>query len=206
MLIDTILLDVGGVLVQTVDTSKRRVWEERLGLSAGQLTNEIYSIEPADFATVGLTTDEIVWSDIQKRFALSVEDLGQLKLDFFAGDQLNIEFYSYMLALKDKFRISLFTNAWGNARKVYAEKYHLDKITTEMIISAEAGLEKPDIKFYELALGHMNTLAERTLFIDDTHENIKSAKELGIHSVQFKTTEQAIEEINSYLLKRTVIK
>ncbi len=201
MSIDTILLDVGGVLVQTVDTGKRRIWEEKLGLSRGQLTDEVYSMEPADFATIGITTDEIIWKDIGKKFALSETEQAQMKIDFYAGDTINTEFYVYMQGLRDKYRIALFTNAWENARKVYADRYHLDKITSEMIISGEEGLEKPDTRFFELGLGRLETVAERTLFIDDTHENIKAAKKLGIHCVMFKTNEQAIEEIEAYMLQ-----
>lgn len=200
MPIKTIILDVGGVLVQTVDTSKRHPWEARLGLSKGQLTDEVYSMEPADFATIGLTTDEIIWKDLEKRFALSDEDIGQMKEDFYSGDRLNVEFYIFVQSLKYKYKIALFTNAWENARHVYINRYHLDQITEEMIISAEVGLEKPDIKYFELALGRLNTLAENALFIDDTLENIKAAKELGIHTILFKTNEQAIEDINRALL------
>ena len=200
MLIDTIILDVGGVLVQTVDTSKRRPWEVRLGLASGQLTDEVYSMEPADFATIGLSTDERIWSDIGKRFALSETDLAQMKMDFYAGDIINAEFFIFAQSLSNKYKIALFTNAWENARHVYINRYHLDQITDKMIISAEEGLKKPDPKFYELALGRLGTVASKALFIDDTLENIKAAKKLGIHSILFKTTEQAIEEINECLL------
>lgn len=170
-----------------------------MGIAKGQLADEIYSMEPGEFATVGQTTDEIIWADIGKRFALSVEDLAQLKQDFYAGDQLNTEFYVYIQGLKDKFNLALLTNAWGNSRRVYTERYHLDKITGKMIISAEVGLEKPDRRIYELALGRLGAIADRTLFIDDTDENIKAAKKLGIHSILFRNTEQAIEEMNRYL-------
>lgn len=199
MEIDTILLDVGGVLVQTIDISKRSPWEERLGLSRGQLSDEVYSMEPGELATIGWTTDEIMWGDIGKRFALSPEDLDQMKEDFYAGDVLNVEFFTFVESLVGKYKIALGTNAWENARKVYVERYHLDKITKEMIVSAEIGIQKPDPRFFELALGRLGSLAENTLFVDDTQENIKAAKELGIHTVLFKYTEQAIEDIDRAL-------
>ncbi len=199
-MINTILLDVGGVLVQTVDTSRRRPWEIRLGLSRGQLTDEVYSIEPAELATIGLTTEEIIWMDIEKRFALTPDELIQMKNEFYSGDELNVEFYTYALGLRAKYEIALFTNAWENARKVYTERYHLDKITDEMIVSAVEGLKKPDPRFFELALGRLRAIPEHTLFIDDTSENIKAAKELGIHSILFTNTEEVIEKMNKLLL------
>jgi glucose-1-phosphatase len=198
-MINTILFDVGGVLVQTVDTSKRGPWEEQLGLSKGQLTDEVYSIEPGELATIGWTTDEIMWGEIGKRFALSQQELDRMKEDFYEGDILNTEFFTYVESLVGRYQIALATNAWENARKVYTERYHLDKITKEMIISAEIGIQKPDPRFFELALGRLGVLAENTLFVDDTRENIIAAKELGIHTVLFKYTEQAIEDINTAL-------
>jgi FMN phosphatase YigB (HAD superfamily) len=41
-----------------------------------------------------------------------------------------------------------------------------------------------------------------TLFVDDLELNCEAARDLGIHAVHFKTTEQALAEIEAALSPR----
>jgi len=194
-----LLIDVGGVLVQTIDTAKREVWEKRLHLVSGELTNEVYLIEPADRATVGKASYEEIWQDIQKRFSLSDTDMDQLKIDFSAGDQLNLEFYNYIKKIRSQYKTIILSNAWKDERDIYTNHYHLDKIVDEMIISAEVGMKKPDENIFKFALEKLGTLPEETLFIDDTKENIHEAKQLGIPSILFIDTDTTIYAMEKIL-------
>lgn len=199
MLIKTFFIDVGGVLVRTYDTSKRRDWEKKLGLKPRQLTHEIYKIEPAAAATVGLVTSEKIWLDIAEKFSLSKEKLMQLKNDFFDGDLLNLDFYNFLQKHHQIYKIALFTNAWDDARETNVQKFHLDKICDNMIISAEVGLRKPNKKMFEMALNIMNAKASESIFIDDTMENIKTGKDMGFNTILFKNTNDTISKINELI-------
>lgn len=199
MKIKTLLVDVGGVLVRTMDTSKRGVWEKKLGMQPGQLTELVFQIEPAEPATIGKATENEIWKDVAHRYSLRHADLNLLIKDFYAGNKLNREFYDYINKIRTDFKTVLFTNAWDNARKIYTERYGLNKISDEMIVSAEVGLRKPDKRFYKYALSHLNSEPHETLFVDDTLENIKAAKLLGIHTVLFIDASSAIQEINKLI-------
>jgi HAD superfamily hydrolase (TIGR01549 family) len=194
-----LIIDVGGVLVQTIDTSKRKVWEKKLNLVPGELTNEVYLIEPADKATVGLANDHLIWQDIQKRFQLSDEELTHLIQDFSAGDKLNVPFYTYLKTLRSHYKSLILSNAWDDAREIYTKQYHLDEVVDEMIISAEVGMRKPDEKIFELALKHLDTTPEETLFIDDTIENVIEAQQLGIHSILFIDNDTTMHQMKKIL-------
>ena len=199
MHIKGIVLDVGGVLVQTVDASKRRVWEEKLHLKPGQLSHIVYSREPGISATLGHVTSDTIWHTIQKRFHLPDSDLLNLKNDFYAADKLNKPFFDYMQSLKGRYPIVILSDAWDNAREMYTNKYHLDTLTNKMILSAEAGMKKPDDKFMQLALDYLGTKAEETMYIDDTSKFILHAKKAGMKTIYFVDTEKAIKEIESHL-------
>lgn len=199
MKIKGIIVDVGGVLVQTVNTSKRRIWENKLHLKSGQLTREVYSIEPGNSATIGRVSSENLWQGIKKKFTLSTQELTQLHTDFYAGNKLNIKFYNYIKRLREKYKIVILSDTWDDARSIYTKKYHLDKIVDKMILSAEVGMRKPDEQFIKLALDYLDTSGEDTLYIDDTLTCILQAKLLGIKTVLFIDTVSAIAEIEAYL-------
>jgi putative hydrolase of the HAD superfamily len=49
-----------------------------------------------------------------------------------------------------------------------------------IVVSAAAGVRKPDARIYEIALARYDAAAENTLFIDDSAENIAGAIAVGI--------------------------
>lgn len=199
MKIKAVIVDVGGVLVQTLDYSRRHFWEEKLHLKPGQLGKEVYTVEPADLATLGKVKDEDIWLDIKKRFSLSEANLVQVKLDFSAGDRLNTAFYTYMQKVHSKYTTALLSNAWLGAREAYTEKYHLDKIVDQMIISAEEGMRKPHKNIFKLTLLRLDLKPDQVLFIDDAKDNIAAAKKIGMHVVQFVDTKQTIAAMTELL-------
>ncbi len=195
MHIKTILTDVGGVLVQTRETSKRAPWEKKLHLDHGHLAKEIYGTTLAKRATIGLATAQQLWQHFKEKFDLTEEDLSELKKDFFAGDQLNTAFFEYLTSIKKHYQIAILSNAWNNARNVYINRYHLITLAEHMLISAEEGMRKPDPQFYQFALDFLNITPEETLFIDDTADNILAASQLGINAILFTDTKTTIEKI-----------
>lgn len=197
MHIKAILTDVGGVLVKTVDASKRTLWEEKLQLSHGQLAKEVWNDE-ARGATVGLTSADQLWQTIREKFSLTDKELIQLKKDFFAGDQLNNELFDYLSNMKQSYTIAILSNAWNNARNVYTNRYHLNSLVDYMFISAEEKLRKPDPQFYYLALERLHIKPQETIFIDDAPENIFAAYQIGINAILFTDTKTTIEKIETF--------
>ncbi len=199
MKITTILLDVGGVLARTKSTSARKPWEKKLHLLPRQLTREISKIQPAKEATVGLVTAEKIWQNVAEKYSINTTDLAQLRIDYFKGEKLNKEFYTYIQKLHKNYKIVLFTNAWDDAREIYTSKYHLDKICDQMIISAEEGLRKPNKKFYYRAIELLNVKPQEVIYVDDRMENIKVGKQIGFNSILFNYTGHVIDQINKLI-------
>jgi len=199
MKIKTIFIDVGGVLVRTESTKSRRIWEQKLHIQPLQLTKEIYKIEPAASATIGLISAEKIWQNVGEKFSLESQELRKLREDFFEGDKLNINLYNFIKILHKKHKIALFTNAWDDARKTNIHRFHLDKICDKMIISAEVGMRKPHKDFFNYALTLMNVTSSESIYIDDRLENIKVGREMRFHSILFKNTDKTIDKINALL-------
>lgn len=199
MHINTVFIDVGGVLVRTENTKRRRDWEQKLHLKSRQLTKEIAKIQPAKEATIGLVTAEKIWQNVAKKYSLNSTNLEILREDFFAGERLNLEFYQYVLRLHKKLKVVLFSNVWDDGREVYTKKFGLDKLCDQMILSAEEGMRKPHKKFFKRALLLMSTTPAESIFVDDRLENIKAGREMGLNCIQFKNTKDTITQLNALI-------
>lgn len=68
--------------------------------------------------------------------------------------------------------------------------------------SSELGLMKPCHACYEAVIFTLGCDINELLYIDDSEENIKSARSLGIQSILYKSLEQLEEEFNEYSCKR----
>ena len=199
MQIKAIIVDVGGVLVQSLDTSKRREWEVTLHLLPGQLTSIVFSEELGRSATVGAITSEDIWRDIQDKFVLSDEAIMQLRTDFYVGSKVNVPFFTYIQSLKGKYKTIILSDAWDDARAVYTQKFHLDTIVDRMFISAEEGISKSDPQFLQIALDYLGTNCEETIYIDDTVMCIRLAKDRGLQTILFTDTKTAIGKMEALL-------
>ena len=62
-------------------------------------------------------------------------------------------------------------------------------------------MAKPDADFYQWMMEKLNVQFEESIFIDDFIENIHAANALGMQTVHFKDTDQAIGEITTILGK-----
>ena len=80
-----------------------------------------------------------------------------------------------------------------------------DELFNKSYFSFAEHLEKPDPRFFELILDHEGLLPEETLFIDDTAENIKAAKSLGINTYHIGRDELVRNLFENGVLKDGVI-
>jgi putative hydrolase of the HAD superfamily len=67
--------------------------------------------------------------------------------------------------------------------------------------SCKIGLKKPDKRCFLLVLNNHKLLPNQTIFIDDRHENIKSAQSLGMNTILFKNNKQLIIELKKLGIK-----
>ena len=80
-----------------------------------------------------------------------------------------------------------------------------DELFNKSYFSFAEHLEKPNPRFFELILDHEHLLPEETLFIDDTAENIKVAKSLGINTYHISREELVRNLFENGVLKEGVV-
>ncbi len=70
---------------------------------------------------------------------------------------------------------------------------------TDIIISGELKLIKPDPAIYLSTLKRINRKAEECVFIDDSLANIKTANNLGFKTIHYKSSKQLKRELENIL-------
>jgi HAD superfamily hydrolase (TIGR01509 family) len=68
-----------------------------------------------------------------------------------------------------------------------------------VVDSGFVGTRKPEPEIYEITLARLGVPASSALLVDDIEINCTAAADLGMAAVWFRTTEQAIEEIETAL-------
>lgn len=199
MPIRAVIFDFGGVLFRTEDPSPRARWEQRLGLAPGELEARVFDVEEARRAAVGRASTEEVWAAVARTFGLNDEELRQLQRDFWAGDVLDVRLVDYIQTLRPQRRTAILSNAWPDARQFFIEHCGLGDKVDEIIVSAEEGIAKPDPRTFQRAAERLGVALDEAIFVDDMPANVEAARACGMCGVLFRTTDQAIADIEKCL-------
>ena len=63
--------------------------------------------------------------------------------------------------------------------------------------SHRLGIAKPDERIYRHALASLGESADKVVFIDDRIENVRAARALGIHSIQYTSHDDFVHEFRN---------
>ena len=99
------------------------------------------------------------------------------------------------------YRMALLTNNVREWEPLWRAMLPVDEIFEIVVDSAFVGIRKPEPKIYELTLERLGggIGAAECMFVDDVEDNIATARELGMTAVHFRSSDQAIAEIEAAL-------
>jgi epoxide hydrolase-like predicted phosphatase len=119
---------------------------------------------------------------------------------YFAHLHPNEPMIDYMRELRDRgYKLAICTNNVREWEQRWRAMLPVDEIFSVVVDSAFVGARKPERRIYEITLDRLGVPAEAALMMDDIDLNCDAASELGMRSVWFRGTEQAIEEIEAAL-------
>ena len=99
------------------------------------------------------------------------------------------------LESSEKFRLLALTNWSAESFPVALDRFDFLHWFEGILVSGEEKLKKPDPAIFELMISRYNLDVEKTLFIDDNVTNIQAAEKLGFNVVHFVSTKRSIDEI-----------
>jgi len=98
----------------------------------------------------------------------------------------------------EKYKVVALTN-WSHETWPYVyEKFEFLHWFDGILMSGEEKTRKPFDEIYHLTLNRFDIKAEKALFIDDNFRNIEAARRLGINSIHFKSPELLIEALKDF--------
>lgn len=182
-MIKTIIFDFGDVFI---NLDKEGAMKNALEL----FELEIFSDEMIAFNSLyelGLiSTDEFLefyLDNFHKLTRDEILDAWQFILRDFPENRLE---FIQQLALDRKYKLILLSNTnelhinWIKQNISFYKDFY--NSFDSFYLSHEVNLRKPNTDIYEFVLQEHQLLANETLFIDDTEENIITASKLGIHT------------------------
>ena len=203
MQIKNIVFDLGGVLLD-IDYNLTSQGFEKLGYSDFK---KMYSQYAADELFENLETGKIKNDDFFIKMKSIKSDITTEQI-IYAWNAMLLDFrcnsFNFIEQLSGKYTIFLLsnTNAIHHAAfsKLFESKYNrsMDSYFTKAYYSHQIGLRKPNDNIFDFVLEDASIKAHETLFIDDSYNNIETAKSLKweTHLLQKgEMIEQVIPEI-----------
>ena len=198
MTIRAVFFDMGGVIVRTEFETPRQHLAERLGMEYENLVKLVFDSETGRQASVGLISEDAHWAALGRRLHLAAPEIQAVRDEFFAGDIIDMNLLNTIRDLRKQVKVGLISNAWSGSREwIMREKF--DDAFDAMIISAEAGVIKPDARIFQLALEKLGVEPAESVFLDDFAANVEGARAVGMAAIHFTRPEQALKELQKML-------
>jgi len=204
--IEAIISDFGGVLTSPLLDSflafqnSSGISLEQLGHAMAALAGRTGANPLFELETGRLTEEQFLGelsTELSTRLGRPIE-LHGFGERYFAELHPNQELIEYMRQLRQRgYRMAICTNNVREWEPLWRAKLPVDEIFDVVVDSAFVGARKPEPRIYEITLERLGVSAEAALLIDDIEANCTGAAELGLHTVWFRSTEQAIQEIEA---------
>ena len=184
--IKTVIFDVGGVLIRTMDRSARQGLEERLGLLPGQADELVFGGKMGTAAQLGKISSEELWAWLGNELGLDKNGVIRFREEFFGGDHLDTALVDFIRSLHTAgYQTAIISNAMDDLNHVVTDLYPMADAFDLIVGSAYEGIMKPDAGIFERTLKRLGKQPEETIFVDDFAHNIEGARTVGMHGVHF---------------------
>jgi putative hydrolase of the HAD superfamily len=207
--VNTIIFDLGGVVVSSFGKQLMEKAEAVLGIPQDEIRPHFPAVEP--FLQAGKIHDLTFWKLIVTR----AKQKGLLPLDRqFSEDQLRsiwlepykeTKVYEEILRLADAlkaegYEVVAFSNTQEPHPTVDKERGVYDHFS-QVIRSDEIGFRKPNATAFKRTLQKLGKEPEETLLIEDSETNRQGAEAVGMHTIlhQEGDTESLLEKLSHEL-------
>lgn len=198
-MIKAVIFDMGGVILRTVDPTKREAMAKRLGVTRSELEAVVFQSETSVQSELGQLSEAGHWKAVLAYFNQPLDCYQDWYGEFFSGDAIDRELIKFIGTLKPKVKVGLLSNAWEHARQNLTSRHDFINIFDVSIFSSEVGLRKPDPRIFDLMLRQLGVAAGEAIFVDDFRANIDSAAALGLKTVWYQDRARAIKKITRFL-------
>ena len=206
--IQAVISDFGGVLTSSLVESFVGVLDSS-GISFEEMGKAMAAIGEREGSNplFELETGRVSEATFMDQVAgeLSAQRGSRVELDgfgerYFEHLKPNERLIDYMRELRRRgYKMAICTNNIREWEARWRAMLPVDEIFDVVVDSAYVGSRKPEPRIYEITLERLGTTPEAALFIDDVEVNCEGVRRLGITAIRFRSTDQAIQEIEAVL-------
>jgi putative hydrolase of the HAD superfamily len=199
--IKNIVFDIGNVLVRWDPQSvveQLFSTEENIGALTQKLFKDVFWYD----LNLGKITEQQFMHQVHQTLKIELKKLEQLLQ--MIKESLTPIAGGFELAKKlyeQSYPLYLLTDNTKEIVHYLKTKYDFWPWFKGMISSAEVGYLKPAPEIYNNLLNTYQLIAGETLFLDDLLKNVEGAQAVGMHALQFTTTEQCIADLRELKIK-----
>jgi len=204
MPIKALVFDCGGVVLRDRDESYYARWEQRLGLDAGVLKQELYQGFLWSEAELGKISEDQFWRSAGERYGLSPAESDALGADAWKSWGVDPVVLSLVKRARGRFRIAMLSNATDALESKLSAIYGIADLFDPIVNSSRLGIAKPAPEIYQELLKRMGLEAGETVFIDDRADNVAAAASLGMHVIWFVHPNELERQLSPYLALESV--
>ena len=188
--IENIIFDLGGVILD-IDYNLTRAAFEKLGIVH---FDEMYSQASADKLfqklETGSISEEIFFKELNKCVGIQLSPVEITTAWNLMLLQFRETSLGFLEDIKPRYNLYLFSNTnyihMAAFEKIFHEKFRIQPFNEyfkHAFYSCDIGLRKPDMESYQWIIAHLKISPEKTLFIDDTVQNVEAAKRVGMQAI-----------------------
>jgi len=177
---------------------------EQLGIAMGKIW-ERDGAHPLFELETGRMTEAAFFAGLEEQLTaqlgrpIQLDGFGEI---YFRHLHPNERLIEYMRSLQARgYRMAICTNNVREWDSRWRAKLPVDEIFSVVVDSAFVGVRKPEPEIYRLTLERLGVTAAAALFIDDIELNCEAARAAGMQAIWFRSTDQAIEEIEGALAR-----
>jgi len=194
-MIKTVLFDYAGVISPTKNNYIFAFKNSKVfNLTPEELMKITY--ENWEIAVVGKLKSTAYWNQIATKLNIKPDKLIELIIKTFPIDKKVV---NIIKKTKTNYTTVLFSNQVEDWLEKVIDDNNLRDVFNYFVNSYNVGFKKPDQRIFFEALKITSSKPEETLFIDDSLENIRAAKQMGIKTIMFNNFEQFLPQYKKYI-------
>lgn len=183
-MVKAFIFDLGGVLFTDGSEKFINILCKKYGLDRENaqeaITGEIGSL----YRESKITRDEF-WEMVREKLNIK-DDADKLETAWLNCYKLNEGTKEIVFELSKNYKVYYLSDNVKERVDWLNKRYDYLKWFTGGVFSHEAGVRKPNIRIYELALERAQTKPKETIYIDDKLWCLEPAKKIGIETILFK--------------------
>jgi putative hydrolase of the HAD superfamily len=201
MNLNWILFDLGGVLYEIDLHQPIHMLKSLSRANLDGFTEDYLFSEHRKFMK-GLYSPENFFNELKKtlNLAISSEEIREIWDNIIVG--FRSEFKPLLTGLKLNHKIAIVSNTDpSHVEKVLAQVPEFPYFFNKIFFSYELKTVKPERAFFTKVLKELDEKPEQCLFLDDSEENIETAKLLGFHAERVTSYADVVGVLQFYGIK-----